>query len=283
MKRILVPTDFSEVADCALATAVQLAERSKAEIILLHAIEVLVTPDISQVGHKPLPVYPFDSELQIKELQGAISEHMMEMVKEYSMVSISPIVRVGNPYGSITQSLNENDVDLIVMGSKGMAGLPEHLLGSNAERVVRHATCPVLTIKAPTDVNDIRDIVFATGLKEHSPYMIEHLKALQELLDAHLHLLHVNTHFNTVKSIEVEETLERLAEEWGLSNYVCKSIDAANVEFGIHFYAQEEGTDMVAMATHSRLNTWQLISGSIAEDITNHSVRPVWTCSFYKR
>ena len=139
LKRILVPTDFSEPSSRALTYACELARRFSAELHLLHVAvpPVMPTPYMGTVGD------------EIFHPEKAAQKHLdaMENPEFESVAPIERVVRTGTPFVEIVRHAKENDIDLIVMGTHGRTGLVHALIGSVAEKVVRKAPCPVLTVR----------------------------------------------------------------------------------------------------------------------------------------
>jgi nucleotide-binding universal stress UspA family protein len=144
VERILVPFDFSEHSEKALRWATGLAEKWQAVVLLFHVV--------------PTPAYPpivVESFLDTARLEASLAEdarrRMAEVVgKGGRAVAVRSRVEVGEPFWDICRVAEEENVDLIVMGSHGRTGLAHVLLGSVAERVVRHAPCPVLVVGRKT-------------------------------------------------------------------------------------------------------------------------------------
>lgn len=143
-KAILFPTDFSESSDAALSYASSLAAESGATLHLVHV------SDISDVYYAGYGAYAYTPDL----VQELVREHELKLEK------IKPTVQGvhyehhtlrGAPAKEIVAFAEEKDVDLIVIGSHGRTGVSRLLMGSVAEDVVRHAKCPVLTVKQPTE------------------------------------------------------------------------------------------------------------------------------------
>ncbi len=139
LKRILCPTDFSENADYAFQYALAFARKFDAKLYVLHVIHFppqLRQSDIRQV----IDLVIKSAEINLKELLGKSTE---------TEVTFHPAIRTGAEYSEITELAGKEKIDLIVMGTHGRTGLAHAFLGSVAERVVRHAPCPVLTVRLP--------------------------------------------------------------------------------------------------------------------------------------
>ena len=277
MKRILVPTDFSEEARNAFEVAVAIARRTGAAIKLLHVVETPYVPDFSVTGDINAPsgmqqVYVLQlleaTKAQMNKLIGAVPHDGVEVVQE---------VDVDKPINKIKRTIQEDAVDLVVMGSKGSSGLDEFLIGSNTEKVVRTADCPVLTVKNRQPEFDVREIVLASDFKREAGQAMQRFKAFQELFGARLHLVYINTPGAFESSGNLYRKLEDMAKRYGLQNYSINIYNDTVEEDGILHFAQDIRADLIMMATHGRTGFSHLLSGSIAEDLVNHTTIPVLT------
>ena len=125
----------------------------------------------------------------------------------------------------------------------------------------------------------MKDIVFATNMVDDQSHVMNHLKTIQKVLNARIHLVRINTPYAFMGSWEVKHKLEEFAAEHELSDYTVNVYDEFREEAGILRFAEEVDGDIIAMATHSHTGLVHLFTGSIAEDVVNHSKRPVWTFS----
>jgi nucleotide-binding universal stress UspA family protein len=216
------------------------------------------------------------------EILDRIKEQLTDTVKDskYQGLNIVTDVKIGSAFRSITEDISNNNVGLVIMGTKGSGGLEGFLVGSNTERVVRMARCPVLTIKNKISLDSIKEVVFPTSLEEDQEHLISELKKLQELLGARLHIVKINTpnHFETDRKIK--EKMKKFVERHSLENFTLNIYNHSIEEDGIIYFAEDIHADMIALGTHGRTGLLHLLSGSIAEDVVNHANRPVWTYSY---
>lgn len=277
MKKILVPTDFSDQAAYALEVANQIARKAGASIILLHVVEDASITSMHYTGEIDLP--NMEDRLFMMKLIEKGKKDMAALAgsKAYADIIIDQELRIGNAYNNIKDIINDHDVDLVVMGTKGSSGLEEFLIGSNAEKVVRHSKCPVLTIHQKLEKFDFKDIVYATALEEEEEQCVRIVKIFQKLYGSKLHLLRVNTPNNFQSDRTSRPELEKFAKKCNLENYDIHIFSEGSEEEGIMYFADSIDADMIAMATHGRRGLAHLLSGSIAEDVVNHAKRPVLT------
>ncbi|AFL84795.1 universal stress protein UspA-like protein [Belliella baltica DSM 15883] len=277
MKTILVPFDFSEQAENAFEFAKGLAIKNNAHLKLLHVLETptmtsLGTMGTVESGYGIDQIYVMELVEKRKKQLAAIEEELTNSDFKFSTKLI-----FGNPYAGISKEVSEFDANLIVMGSKGSSGLEELLIGSNTEKVVRNATCPVITIKDKRDVKDIKTIVFASDFTKESATVVNKLKKLANTLSAQLCLVKINTPSMFENSRVSLRSMQEFIKDHELQNTKVEIYNSSSEEEGIIEYAEDINADMIAMATHGRTGFLHLLSGSIAEDVVNHAKRPVWT------
>lgn len=278
MRKILVPTDFSEVSIHALDFARQLAKRDNCEILLLNIIE-----HPSAATFKTMGITDYDpmESIYIKKMIEIATERMENLRNsdDFKGIDIKTRVVVGNPFVEITEDIVKTETDLVIMGSEGVDGAEEMFVGSNAEKVIRTAECPVIIIKSATNVEDIKNIVFASNFKAPGEGIVAHIKEVQSIFNAKLSLVIINTPNNFTSTRHDFEIMEEFATSKGLENYTLDIYNDYQEEDGILSYAEDIQADMIALGTHGRTGIIHFLSGSIAEDVANESKRPVWTFS----
>lgn len=280
MKTILVPFDFSEEADNAFEFAKELAAKIKGHLKLLHVIEIPSSHShsFSTIGEVGMGGEEINNVFMI-ELVEKRKKQVKDLEEKYkdAPFKFSTKLSFGNPYAGISKEVGHINADLIIMGSRGTSGIEELLIGSNTEKVVRHAKCPVITIKEKVLPSQIKNIIFASDFTEDNKVIIRHLKKLQEILGAEMHLVKINTPSLFENSKHSMKKMKEFVQQHQLSQTTLEIYNSDSEEEGIIEYAEENNMDMIAMATHGRTGFMHLISGSIAEDVVNHAKRPVWT------
>jgi nucleotide-binding universal stress UspA family protein len=274
MKTILVPTDFSEPAKNALDVAVQLSKKLNGKVILLNIIEPIKSYVAATDG---MYIDASVEQKYIEYLKENAQGQMKSLLSEYAEANIETHVSLGTIFSAVQEQVASNNVSLIVMGTMGVSGLDEVLIGSNTEKVVRMAQCPVLALKNKTDLESFKNILFATSLHKEQLPILKEVAVLQELLDLHLHLLYVNMPNNFYTNREIDKKKEAFIKDADLKNYSFHVYNEVNEENGIIYFSDDHQIDMITVATHQRTGLAHLISGSIAEDVVNHSKRPVLT------
>lgn len=278
MKKILVPCDFSKQAINAYRYALDVALQSKGVIHLLHVIELPVLHDTVL-----MPVLDFEATLlnelkekSIKEFKKITTKHGVEGVKVIYEVKFGGVGRM------IVDYINAESIDLVIMGSHGASGVREFLIGSNAEKMVRNSPVPVLILKNYYK-GPIKNIVFPNTLEtENQEELVIKVKALQNFFKAHLHIVWVNTPLNFTSDVITRERLNKFIKRFMFKDFTIHIFNYGEEEQGILQFTQQIGGNLIAMGTHGRKGIAHVVSGSLAEDIANHTQTPVWTYSLKK-
>jgi universal stress protein A len=141
-RHMLAPTDFSEFSKQAIVFALELAKKFGAKLSILHVVEL---PPYPVEGY----VAPSLTATFLDDLERQASQELAQVVPEAESagVEVARLVTVGSPYRKIVDMTEAEQVDLIVMATAGRTGFSHLIMGSIAERVVRTASCPVLTIR----------------------------------------------------------------------------------------------------------------------------------------
>lgn len=277
MKRILVPTDFSEESENAASFAADIARSTGAEIYLLHVMEV---PTHSTN-------YTFEEYQEVPEgiaLMKAAKERFENFKKKsfFKDVKVIEAIQFERTYENIVGQAEKHEIDLIVMGSHGATGMREMFVGSNTERVVRMAHCPVFTVKGPTKFEQLNEMVFASDFKPEVYTSFNRIKQLADLFEAKLHLLKVVTPNSFEVTSKSHQDMQEFADYFELKEYTINVYNDEYIEGGILNFSEEKGADLISLTTHGRRGLVHLVNGSLAEDVVNHAERPVLSARIKK-
>lgn len=273
MKRILVPCDFSEPAVNAFRVSLTMAKKLKAEVHLLFVIELPVL-----TGENLMAVDGFMLSLR-QELEGDAKKRFSSLIKRYSdkEQSVVSTVQFGLAIDTIKGAIAGQKYDLVIMGSHGASGMREFFIGSNAERIVRFSSVPVLVVKN-YHVRQIKHIVFPyTSAVDHSLDFIAKVKALQNLFDAQIHIVRINTPEYFVPDANSLKSLDNFVKTHKFKNCTIQSYSDLNEVEGILHFSKTISADMIVMATHGRKGIAHLFQGSITENIVNSAPNLIWT------
>lgn len=188
LKNILYATDFSAAAEVAALYAAELAKHYGAKLHALHVRPVIVDPMSS----------PENWRLIEKAAEMEAERERRKLLDKFAGIETNILIGEGDFWPALRGAVQENDIDLIIVGTRGRSGIRKFLLGSVAEEVVRNATCPVLTVgpyspSAPKAGGEINKILFATDFSPESSAAVPYAISLAQEFQAHLTLLHVIT------------------------------------------------------------------------------------------
>lgn len=288
MQKIIVPTDFSDQAQHALDLASEVAAKTGAKIVLIHVIEFAKKKSIF-LGSSSLNTMATVStgdqsdDIYFIELFRRRKAQLAEILSDprYTDIDISDRILMGTPYHAIEEEITESEADLIIMGTTGVNDWEESLIGSTAEKVVRHASCPVLTLRKEVKLKDIGKIVLASDFKNIKPDYIHIIKSIQKLFEAELNLVYVNTPGNFKNEREIISNLKKFAAENEFDDHKIHVYSHQHEEEGIVWYTEDFQMDLVMMATHGRTGFSRIFEHSIAEDVVNFSKKPVVTFNLH--
>lgn len=273
MKKILVPCDFSDPAVQAFKMAVDIANQSNGEVVLLHVIELPVMHESVL-----MPTLSFE-EAFIKDMKAHAEKNFTKMKDKWAKEGpkVSSFIEFGATVPTIRDFVKDKKVDLIVMGTHGASGVKEFFIGSNTEKIVRTAGVPVMAIKKQIKLSTIKNIVYPTTGDMDQEELVLQVKTLQNFFKSTLHVLYVNTPSSFKRDLEIKPQLKAFAKRFMLKDYTLNVWNDFNEEEGLKNFVFETKADLVAMATHGRRGLNHLMSGSIAEDAVNHINCPIWT------
>ncbi len=284
MRRILFPTDFSEAANNAMSVAVSLAKDLNAELFILHSlnsvqqyvdISMSSAGDITMPGMQPEIVMATIAaqkervEKQMKQLVGAIEDNGFP-VKSF-------VVDTELEY-EINDFTEANSIDFIVMGTHGASGLREAFIGSNAQKIVRKALVPVLTVNDKCEEFSIHKVVCSSDFTEEAiNQQLLRVRNFANFFDAQLELVYINTPSYFEETSTVNQRMVEVIEEFGLTGSGKNIYNAFDIDEGIIAFAEQEKADVIAMVTHGYRGVKKLFSDNVTESVVNHSKIPVLT------
>ncbi|OGU76728.1 MAG: stress protein UspA [Ignavibacteria bacterium RBG_16_34_14] len=144
INKVLVPIDFSDYSKSSLKYAVNFAKHFNASLILVYVIEPVIYPPDFSMGQIAIPTPGLEMDKRAVEELDKLAEQEIP-----SSLPVKKIIKTGKPFVEIIETAAEEDVDLIIIATHGHSGVEHILFGSTAEKVVRKAPCPVLTLREP--------------------------------------------------------------------------------------------------------------------------------------
>ena len=289
-KKVLVPTDFSAASIQALPYAIGVCREMDATLTLVHVVPTLFPPESAHIGAV------VEEKRLVNDAKLFLDNFRDKQIPE--SLTGTNLILTGSAWHGITELAREDKFDLIVIGTHGHTALKHLWLGSTAENVVRHASCPVLTVREqPIAVlmpgqNPIRarKILVPTDFSELSKSAVKEAVSLARRFNAKIDLVHVlepppYPEFGYVHIPVKEGALRKLAESQieklraevpalgELLNYT--PIRTGNAPHEIVQSARELNAELIVIGTHGRTGIKRLALGSTAEKVVRHAHCPV--------
>ncbi len=143
IRNILAPIDFSDYSKNALKYATQFAKEFNAKLYLIYVVEPMIYPADFSMGQIAIPSTDVDLHARAEEELNNLAKTIDPSLK------VETMIRTGKPFVEIIEEAKGKNIDLIIIASHGHTGVEHLLFGSTAEKVVRKAPCPVLTLREP--------------------------------------------------------------------------------------------------------------------------------------
>lgn len=274
MKKILVPTDFSERGDFAYAVASKLAQDTHAKILTMSVISGPRGAVYNKKGE--LKNDEGNDYTEWTKRLAANKVKMKDWIADKPDV-VDSITTIGDIDNSILHYSESNDVDLIVMGTEGTFNKSKWTKGSHTTYISNHSDIPVLSLKCDRSNMDLKEILLVSDFLENEKLDLSILKAIQSAYNSKIILLKVNTPKQKRTDEQIIDDMEAFACTNKLTNYSKEIYNASTVESGIGKFSAENGIDLIALGTHQSYGFSKLFSGSISDDVVNHLFHPILT------
>jgi nucleotide-binding universal stress UspA family protein len=272
MKQILFPTDFSEAANTAFIYALKFADSFGAELLILHVYDlpIVETPPLPESTKEIFDIVEMN---QFESFRDELPT-LHKLAEEHNLGHIS--LRNTLLYGDLVYNINklceDEQIDLIVMGTKGASGLKETFLGSTTASVITNAKVPVLGIPADADYEPINNIVFTTQYKDKDNDALRNALEIAGKFKAKLQCLYI-------KNDDDPEDIEDRINEWRIF-YRDEKIDFYNIagehiEQTILDFIENQHANLLIMRTHKRNFFESLFHRSLTKKMAYHSKVPL--------
>lgn len=272
MKHILFPTDFSEVAKNAYIYALKFADALEAEITVLHVYDLPITdmppmPETAQEVFDIVELNQFESfKEELAELHSIAEHHKLGHIKLKNVLE----------YGDLVYNLNkiceEQEVEMVIMGTKGASGLKETFLGSTTGSVIANAKVPVLGIPENAEFVKIKNIAFTTQYQDRDNDALTKTLELSRLFNARVQCLYI-------KNDDDPDDIDERINEWKIyyrdENVDLFNINGRDVEQTIIDFIENQSTNLLVMRTHKRGFFESLFHSSLTKKMAYHTKIPL--------
>ena len=271
--QILIPVDFSDQAILALNQSYNLAKFYKAELTLLYVIDEGNT--VNKIFNKPI-----DEEALKKQIEKKLGE-LGEGVSKKHNIKVNTLIAKGHVYDKILEVSTMIRAKMIIMGTNGTLGLKKRFIGSNALRVVKEASCPVVTIKGKHPREGCKNIVLPIDVSKESREKVDNAIELGKLYGATIRVVSVLfTHDEFVvnrltRQMEQVKTFIKKAGVKCTAEMIKTSRAHETLAHAIIDYSNKVEADLIMIMTQQEGEITPLFIGSTAQGIINHAETPV--------
>lgn len=274
LKKILVPTDFSDLSMTALRYAAAMAKHSDAEIMLLHVLQPY------EHAESLRNIIDFETVVQ-----KAVEDKMKEISQKQSDLLGVPIrVKVvqGKVFEQIEQYATDESIDLIVMGTHGAGGignLERYVLGTNAYRVVHVSKAPVITLREAKETVKFNKIVLPLDMTKETRQKVNQAIKIAKIFGSTIHVISVTSFFDeyryNISEIrgQLQEVADKVAES-GVPVFTAM-LRHDNIADSVNEYARENNADLVIIMVRQESRVNELMLGSSARKIITECSVPV--------
>ena len=271
MKKILFPTDFSEVADNAFVHALEFAKIVNGELILLHTFELPVYdnqffPENYNVLFDSLQLIEFDMfKEEIPKLHNIATERNLDHIR------MSHRLMDGNLLHNIKKAIKEEKIDFIVMGTSGATGWEAFFIGTNTGNVLTAVDVPVLSVPLESKFKKIETIGFTTRYRAKDKKALKDVLKIAKKTNAQVKCLYVKTNNSDVS----EATIKQWEEEFADEPIQFSVIPSDDIQDTILDFILFKDIDVLAMLTYKRNFFVELLKPSLTQKFSNRLHIPI--------
>ena len=284
MKKILVPTDFSENAANALIYAIQLVKLVNGKLILFHNADF----PLNYTGTNIFPGGDLGMGIDPAYPAGVLNNPELEQIQQERINQLATRVRqdTGNTipvktfykYGSFTDNLSEvireEQADLVVMGTHGASTFLDRLVGTNTASVIKNSLVPVLAIPAEARFKPIKHIAYAVDLESDEDIFLDQLIAFAKPFGAIITLVHIKTE-NQPDKITDRMLLKELRTRYPGQYLQMTERQGKTVAQGLEEFIIESGSDLLAIGIHKHGFFHSVFHSTVPEQLVFHNTIPV--------
>lgn len=280
LKNILFATDFSTASNAAAPIAIEIARRYGAKV---YGVHVNRFDDYTAAAPNAWAAMAEAAEKETKEDAGRLNEQLQGIEHEV-------VIGEGSIWEVISNLIEQKEIDLIVLGTRGRTGLGKVILGSAAEQILRQSPCPVLTVGPHVNLwsdqyAKMREILYATDLAADNPIAAPYAISLAQENQAHLVLLHViedqkaGDLLENPKAVDIKERkLQQLVTEqaglWCEPTYI---VEQGAVAEKILDVAKRRHTDLIVMGARPAKGLVTHLNIGTVHEVVSQATCPVLT------
>ena len=274
MKTILFPTDFSNNALHASQYAGMIAKSMKANVVLLNIYSI---PTISEYQ------LPNEIEKFIHLNQSIAADNLRKFTVKFiektglSEDRIKQRIEYGYIADKILDTARTIEANMIVMETKGASNILDKWLGTNAQKVIKTAECPVWVIPQNTVIEYPHKIMYAADFQEDELFATNTITEIAKIFDAVCQVVHIHDYFEMNVAHHIEETVYQLKNEFDKDKLTVTNLNRANIIEGLETYIKTHEPNVLALAVHEKSFLSKIFDTSITQHFVQEAKIPLLT------
>jgi nucleotide-binding universal stress UspA family protein len=272
MKKILVPLDFSETSENAFVYALEMAKLFKAELVLLHTFDLPIVDSQSM----PINYATIYNAIELTNL-----EHFKNIMpklrgiaqaRNLNHISMNHILMDGDLVYNIKKIVKQENIDFVVMGTKGTTGWLDSFIGTNTGAVISDVSVPVLSIPFEATYTKIETIAFTTRFRHKDIEALVKVLYLAKKMHAKVKCLYIKTGVSDVSEETIKRWESHFEDETNLQFFVIPNDD---VKTTIEDFLVDQHIDLLAMLTYKRNFFASLFVNTTTQKLSYHLKTPI--------
>ncbi len=272
MKKIVVPTDFSEGANNAIEYAVALAQACQAEVKILN----VYTPAVTHF-EVVSPLIEDEIESARKASQNKLAAIGQIIGSQFPDVNYATAFAIGGLVNTLAELARQGQADLIVLGTTGASGLDKVLFGSNAAKIIENVPCAVMAIPKDCPFKVPQRIAYATDFNAAELQKIDQLITIARAFEAEITMVHITTQEEALVSEEMLKRYfaQKIARLTSYEKITYHLKYEENIQRGLASFIQQTNTDLIALLTHEHTLFEKFYNPSLTKFMAYHSEIPL--------
>ena len=274
MKNILIPTDFSENSWNAIRYALKLYKKTRCSFHILHVsnVNTFVSGELPSV---PLTTLVLEKDVRV-EIKSKLKALINKIDQTHLNIKHSFITHAeyGFLIDAVKSKVEDNDIDLIVMGTKGASGLKEVIIGSNTGDVITRVKCPILVVPEEANFIKPREIAFPTDYNQNfSSKILDTLLNVARIHESSIRIVHIRKREDSLTD-EQEKNKGILHDYFKDHDHNFHSITSNKLEVALQYFTESRNIDMISMVAKNLNFFQQILFKPTVEDISYHVKLP---------
>ncbi len=283
MKKILVPTDLTSIAELGLQLAIELAKRAQASISLVNFTQHPFGKTFTATGDISMKVDSEDNAYALQLLK-VNREKLENLVTKYQQPNVVMTISIVDDEfkNGLDDYLHEEGIDLVVMGTSGEENAKEAFTGNHTEQAIKVSACPVISVRDGFNVKNFTNIVVAVDILTDNQVAtgLNAIRDIAECFQSTIHLVHIREDASEENTLQ-EEYFNQMAKIAGLQNYAVKILDSDDRAEGIRLYAKSVNAGLIAVIKNRKDGIFRIFSNHLSDQLIKDEGRPVFTVNLH--